>query len=1779
MSRKPKYWLAAVGALALAVVVGAPFVPVSSASPNHAAAVKQHKPSGLTAHSIANARKAGMPSKLVTMAPQTSLKLLARATQVGPHAAHAKIGIIIGMRLRNQAKLQAFLEQVQNPHSAVYHQWLTPSEFTARYGPTKSDVAAVEAFLKAHGITVKSVSRNRILIHTVATTAVYDHAFGIEINDYKLNGRSFFSTTDRPKIPRAIAPLISGIIGLNRGVQVHAHSFFKPAGAATRGLQPHEMPPASLTEMNPLQIAHAYNWPDITDSANGAGATIGIVTAASMNVAASDYNTFWDSFGLPEHTVTLVPVNGGGPSNGQAIGETLLDIEYSGAMAPGAAQRVYVANWGDGSLDGTLGGLSDAFNQLVEDNNVDVMTTSWGWCALGYPTGVVATDEGIFAQGVVQGISMFAAAGDSGAHDCPAGIGNAYNNADYPSASQYVTAANGTQLTISDLVGTYGSEVAWDDPNCFDQGLGATGGGISAVIDKPTWQTGAGVPSDVDKRMNSDVALTASCSRPLLTYQSGQWYDTAGTSAVAPMLAGLFALAVSESGTRLGQSNSLLYADANNHYSSDFHDVTSGCNGYLPDGTTQSCSKANWDHPTGWGSVNAQSLLAHIGIQGPRGTLSGTVTAAATGSAIAGAKIVAVASGTSYAATSASDGTYSRVLPVGNFTVTVSDYGYQKVTTSAQITDGNTTTENFALQAAPMVTLSGKVTDGSGHGYPLYADIKVTAQGVGQVADVWTNPTTGKYSVKLPEGTTYTLNVAAAFDGYNTGIATEDLTGDATKNFALTVSGACTAPGYHSVNGGGISEDFNEGSFPPTGWTVTQEPNTNVVWMLASQLPEDTGNYTGGTGDAASADSNALNGSSAPGGTLPYDTSLITPPIPATSVGAAASVHYLANYQAIEDNFDLDIRANGGPWHTLLHWTADHGSLTSTPGVAVRQSLKGYVPASGTFQLRWRYYAPTPEWAWYAQIDDVGFGSCAPVPGGLVGGVVTDAKTGEGIVGAKVTDDLGDTTMTLVNPADPNLAAGTYGFFVPAGDRTLTVSKGNYSPVMAQVTVNNNAVVQKDFALSGAKFTANPDSFTMNIMVGNSATASFAISNVGDEKGAFKILAINSAPPTDSSATSNVPLRTIKVKDGMRVRMDQLGTPTIASLSPAPHAAGSWVTLASLPEAIADALAATDPATGKVYFVDGLDATAASDSEGYVYDPDSDSWSPIADAPIGRQSPIGGFINGKLYVAAGFGPGTGAPPGEVDVYDPKANTWSTGPAAPVPVAGRAGGAIVNGKLYVVGGCNDGSCASPLTAVQIYDPATQTWSSGPDYPAAGIVGEECGAIKGKLYCVGGTDGSAIQTAGFVLDTNDMGAGWQPIADSPGFYRAAVVAANGKLLLSAGINAAGAVTNEGSAYDPNTDTWSPLPNANFTYADPAGACGFYSIGGDVPGALGVTPKADVELLPGHDKCGTGKIPWLTVAPTQGTLAQGASTRVMLTFDGSKQKEFTTTQGYLKVNGGLGTAPIVALTVNWLPQPVDLNVSGSVSPTGVVHQGDNLAYTITVQNLPDAGGSATQTTLTYQIPQGVNYLASSGMVCAPPAPTSGQAHAAGIIVPVAPRPASVVGPATVVCNVGTLQPNQGKLVTIAVRATAAASSVSATFVADAREPDSNSEDNTLVLDTNPNTGPPGPPGPPGSTGAPGPVGPPGPPGPPGSVGAPGPIGPPGAPGSAGAPGPAGPPGSAGAPGPAGPAGPPGPQGPKGPKGSGGLAFGGIALLTLLALSVGAVETRKRRERRQQR
>ncbi len=1500
---KCKLFTAVAGLVAAVLAAGVGFSPASQASQRAGAHERHNQAPGITVQSIDKARQATEPDAFVRMAPQSSATLLSRATRVGPHAPKATVRLTLGLTLNHVAKLKSFLEQVQNPHSDVYHQWLTPREFTANYGPNASDVAAVVKFLETQNIAVTDISANRMLIHTRATTRAYENAFGIQINDYKLDGRRFYSTADSPRLPRALAPLVANVLGLDHGRQLHPHSYFGVPGAAVRDLDAHQAPAPSLTNLNPLQIATAYNVPDITDGSHGADVGIAIVTANSPDVAGNrNYSDFWSAFGLPDHEINVINVGGSPDPGGQ--GETTLDIEYSGAMGPGATLNVYVA------ANAQFDTFTDAYNQSVVDNISEVMSTSWGLYESGSGGSLIETDEQIFMEGAAQGMTMFAAAGDDGASD--GGPGN--NNADYPSSSAYVTAANGTQLTISDRDGHYGSEAVWNDSNCFNNGRQATGGAISDFIDKPAWQRGPGVPGDIDTRMNSDVALTASCSRPMLVY-GGQWGLTAGTSAVAPQLAGIFAIGVAQNGERLGQSNTLIYDDVDaGNYALDFQDVTEGCNGELPDGS-DSCAGENWDHPSGWGSLNVKNFLQNIGIQGPKGTLAGTVTDAASGATLAGAMVAAVASdGEEYDAEVADDGSYSRLLPAGDYLVTVTDFGYADSSASVTIADGDEISRDFALSAASNATLSGKVSDDSGHGYGLYADVKVSEAGFGQVAETWTDPATGIYSVDLPEGATYTVDVAAAFEGYHGKSATVDLSGGASEDFALSVVSACVAPGY--------------------------------------ALDEDSGD-------------------------------------------------------------------------------------------------------------------------------------CQPLDGGLVYGQVKDASTGDGIVDATVSDDTGASTTTVDVP-DPDAPDGLYLYFADASVKTLTASKAEFSVEQAAVTVAEDGIIEQDFALKHPAFAADPHDVMVNVKVGAAATASFALSNTGEGAGAFKILSMNGPAPVPGTHSNSAPLMRVPLKhpEWMRASLAWVRAQLQAegksfmmrpAAKPLPQDTAGWQSIADYPQEISDNFGARDSKTGTVYAVSGF-GESGPETGAMAYDSETDSWSPIADVPTVHMLGAAAFMNGKLYVVGGWDETpAGNPAAELDIYDPKTDSWSTGEPDPVGQGGGVSHATLGGKLYLVGGCADGNCGTILTAVEAYDPATDSWSAAADYPEP-VAHAACGGIEGKLYCAGAL-GTAVSGAGYVYDpaTDE----WAPIANmatpqAAGFY----TAANGLLVVAGGIDGGSDVTNATEAYNPSSDSWdTSLPNLNTAVARGASACGMYQVGGIAQfSPFGPIATTESSVLPGYDKrCGASSVRWLTVAPPTGTVDAGASAHVVLTFDGSKQKEYTQSEAYLKIKGAPKTV-ILPITVNWKPQPVDLKVSGNVSPTGTVEAGDSLAYEVTVRNLANAGGAAQQTRLVYELPENVNYQAASGAICAPSARSS--VHATAGLVGAAIT-ASVTGPASITCDLGTLEPGEGKLVTITVDAMVAADSVSAIFKASAREPDSNPDNNTLTLDTNPNAGSPGPEGPKGPKG----------------------------------------------------------------------------------------------------
>ncbi|HEX4224620.1 MAG TPA: kelch repeat-containing protein, partial [Pseudonocardiaceae bacterium] len=204
----------------------------------------------------------------------------------------------------------------------------------------------------------------------------------------------------------------------------------------------------------------------------------------------------------------------------------------------------------------------------------------------------------------------------------------------------------------------------------------------------------------------------------------------------------------------------------------------------------------------------------------------------------------------------------------------------------------------------------------------------------------------------------------------------------------------------------------------------------------------------------------------------------------------------------------------------------------------------------------------------------------------------------------------------------------------------------------------------------------------------------------------------------------------------------------------------------------------------------------------------------------------------------------GNPVPQVEVYDPATQSWSVGASMPVSVS-NAAMTVLDGKLYVVGGCDAEECGDVGT-VEVYDPVTNTWSGAASYPRS-VSFEACGTITGKLYCAGGVDGVSTLTEANVYDpaTNT----WSPIADLPAdLFGSAYTAADGQLLVQDGVTDDALVeTNQGWAYQPATNTWTALPNALTAQLRGGSALGFFQVGGD-PGGGPETTLATGELLAG-------------------------------------------------------------------------------------------------------------------------------------------------------------------------------------------------------------------------------------------------------------------------------------------------------------------------------------------
>ncbi len=331
-----------------------------------------------------------------------------------------------------------------------------------------------------------------------------------------------------------------------------------------------------------------------------------------------------------------------------------------------------------------------------------------------------------------------------------------------------------------------------------------------------------------------------------------------GTSMAAPHVAGTVALLWSAAPALVG----------------DIDATRALLDGSATDTSNAACGgTADDNNVWGEGRLDAMALMESAPI-GDTGILTGTVTESGSGDPIAGAE-VAVDGEIDRTVTTDATGAYSVTLPVGDYSVTASAFGYIAQTTTAIITVDQTTTQDFALEAAPSVSVSGSVKDGSGHDWPLYAKVDVT----GPAGDTWTEPATGEYSLTLPAGATYTVTVTSDYPGYLS--ETREITvgdADVIQDYELQVDSAtCAAAGYQ-FDTAGVTESFDATTTPP-GWTVVDDIGNGQVWRFDN--PRGRSNLTGGQGNFAIMDSDFY------GGAGTQNASLVSPVVDMSALAAA----------------------------------------------------------------------------------------------------------------------------------------------------------------------------------------------------------------------------------------------------------------------------------------------------------------------------------------------------------------------------------------------------------------------------------------------------------------------------------------------------------------------------------------------------------------------------------------------------------------------------------------------------------------------------------------------------------------------------------------------------------------------------------------------------------------------------------------------------------------------------------------------------------------------------
>ncbi len=586
--------------------------------------------------------------------------------------------LVLRRTVMQEARLRQYLASLEDSNSPNYHRFLTPAQFGREYGPAPEDVEKISTWLNGQGFSVDHIAKSNMAIEFSGSVNQVELAFHTPVHRFVVNGQEHVANTTNPKIPSALSAVVAGVSLHDfhpRPQAVHGPS------AQWDGSERRFVPQLTVSIssdpylfVSPGDVATIYNAPTALNqhlqpgqtTYDGTGITIGIVTNGGVNIP--DVQNYRALFKLPPANVSVV-MDGNSPGSGND-GESTLDAEVAGAIAPGAKLVYYQA------ADTTFqSGVMLAILRAIDDNTANILNVSYGACELSEGAAGNAEIVNAWEQAAAQGMAVTVSSGDAGSAGCdnPDTVSAALHGfgVNALASTPYTVSVGGTDFgVLRNSFSTYVSktnsgdytsalgyipETVWNDSpanngsavtnqpsqdSAGNTNIVASGGGASSAgtydsagnatggYAKPLWQQGfetsAGIAADKVRDL-PDVslfaangiygALWATCGDNDCTGPNPTISGVGGTSASAPAFAGVLALINQRvgqkagAGARLGQPNWVLYRLAQSHPEA-FHRA-GGNNAVVCAAGTPNCGANGF--LGGYDSLGAYNLATGLG--------------------------------------------------------------------------------------------------------------------------------------------------------------------------------------------------------------------------------------------------------------------------------------------------------------------------------------------------------------------------------------------------------------------------------------------------------------------------------------------------------------------------------------------------------------------------------------------------------------------------------------------------------------------------------------------------------------------------------------------------------------------------------------------------------------------------------------------------------------------------------------------------------------------------------------------------------------------------------------------------------------------------------------------------------------------------------------------------------------------------------------------------------------------------------------------------------------